>query len=423
MSYLGDLPLSAVIDLNFETTGPTGAGSTLSGGTVSVYQGSSTTQTTTGVTLTADFDGVTGLNHVTVDTSTDGTFYATGRNFSIVLTAGTVGGVALTGPVGNFTINAGSALRPTTAGRTLTVSAAGASDANLTTILGTTSSGAAGYVGIDWAQITNKTTVNALTNTTISSAQVVASVTARVTANTDQWAGGTIPAPNVTGVPLTDLKYTLGTLSPATAGYVAIDWAQIANKTATVALTNTTISGGATPTAAAIATAVWQDATPGDFTTVSSIGKSLYTAGVVPGAAGGLFIAGTNAATAVSITGTWTGNLTGSVGSVTGLTASNLDTTVSSRAPSATALSTANWTNTRAGYLDNLGTALTETYSTFGVSSTYTFTSMLYDIRQRLYARSITGTSETVFALDGTTGEHTITTNSATTPTSAIQSG
>jgi len=51
----------------------------------------------------------------------------------------------------------------------------------------------------------------------------VGSVTARVTANTDQWAGGTIPAVNVTGVPLVDLKYTLGTISPATAGSVRAD--------------------------------------------------------------------------------------------------------------------------------------------------------------------------------------------------------
>jgi hypothetical protein len=89
----------------------------------------------------------------------------------------------------------------------------------------------------------------------------------------------------------------------------------------------------APPTSSAIATAVWQDATAGDFTTTSSIGKSLYTSGVVPGGAGGHFIAGTNAATTVTtaLTTTFTGNLTGSVGSVTGLTASNLDTTVSSR--------------------------------------------------------------------------------------------
>lgn len=36
--------------------------------------------------------------------------------------------------------------------------------------------------------------------------------------------------------------------------------------------------------------------------------------------------------------------------------AENLDTTVSSRAPASTALSTAQWTSTRAGYLDNINT-------------------------------------------------------------------
>lgn len=73
-------------------------------------------------------------------------------------------------------------------------------------------------------------------------------------------------------------------------------------------------------TAAAIATGVWQDATAGDFTTASSIGKSLYTSGVVPGGTNGLFIAGTNAATTITtgLTTTFSGNLTGSVASVTG---------------------------------------------------------------------------------------------------------
>ncbi len=73
-------------------------------------------------------------------------------------------------------------------------------------------------------------------------------------------------------------------------------------------------------TNATIATAVWQDSTAGDFTTASSIGKSLYTAGIVPGGSGGLFIAGTNAATTIttSLTTTFIGNLTGSVATVTG---------------------------------------------------------------------------------------------------------
>lgn len=80
-------------------------------------------------------------------------------------------------------------------------------------------------------------------------------------------------------------------------------------------------------TAAAIATGIWQDSTSGDFTTASSIGKSLYTSGVVPGGTNGLFIAGTNAATTIttSLTTTFTGNLTGSVGSVTARVTANTD--------------------------------------------------------------------------------------------------
>ena len=68
-------------------------------------------------------------------------------------------------------------------------------------------------------------------------------------------------------------------------------------------------TGGSAPTVAQIATGVWQDTTAGDFTVASSIGKSLFTSGAVPGASGGLFIAGSNAATTVN----FTGNLSGSV--------------------------------------------------------------------------------------------------------------
>lgn len=45
----------------------------------------------------------------------------------------------------------------------------------------------------------------------------------KVDASVRDWIGGTIPAVNVTGVPLVDLKYTLGTISPATAGSVRAD--------------------------------------------------------------------------------------------------------------------------------------------------------------------------------------------------------
>lgn len=89
-----------------------------------------------------------------------------------------------------------------------------------------------------------------------------------------------------------------------------------------------TTSGGAVSTV----TAVTNDVGVNEWN-----GVALSTTNPLPnavaGAAGGIFIAGTNAATTVTtaLTTTFTGNLTGSVGSVTGLTASNLDATVSSR--------------------------------------------------------------------------------------------
>jgi hypothetical protein len=64
-----------------------------------------------------------------------------------------------------------------------------------------------------------------------------------------------------------------------------------------------TITGALT--AAQIATGVWQDAVGSDFTTASSIGKSLYTSGNIPGAASGLALVGSNMGT-VNVT-QWSG--------------------------------------------------------------------------------------------------------------------
>jgi hypothetical protein len=84
---------------------------------------------------------------------------------------------------------------------------------------------------------------------------------------------------------------------------------QISLSSGLVTLAGVTHTGAVIPTvttvtnqltAAQIATGVWQDTTAGDFTTAGSIGKSLFTSGAVPGAAGGHFIAGTNASLTVT---------------------------------------------------------------------------------------------------------------------------
>jgi len=159
--YIGDFKLAAVIDLKFTTRSfPTGAPTVLTGGVISIYKDNNTTQTTTGVTLSADFDGVVGLNNIHIDTAD--AFYTAGSNFQCVITTGTVGGVSVVGEtVGAFSIEATSALRPTTAGRTLDVDATG-------------------NAGIDWANISAPTTAQNLSATNIDVDQIVASVSGAI---------------------------------------------------------------------------------------------------------------------------------------------------------------------------------------------------------------------------------------------------
>ena len=143
--HLGDYDASTVIYGKFSTYQPsTGATFTLSGSpAIAVYKDASTTQSTSGVTLTPDFDSVTGLNHFAVDTSSDGTFYSAGSFFDVTLSAGAVDSVTISGSaIASFTLRKDSALKPATAGRTLVVDGAGLADAT-TVKLGPSGSGTA----------------------------------------------------------------------------------------------------------------------------------------------------------------------------------------------------------------------------------------------------------------------------------------
>ncbi len=77
----------------------TGVPTTLAGSPVikAYADGSTSTEVTTGLTLTVDFDNVTGLNDIAIDTSN--AFYANGSLFSIIITTGTVGGTSVVGEV------------------------------------------------------------------------------------------------------------------------------------------------------------------------------------------------------------------------------------------------------------------------------------------------------------------------------------
>ena len=164
MSYLGDFDTNTVIHDGFTLyRASTGAPFTL-GGTpaLSVYKDGSTTQSVAGVSLVTDFDGITGNNYYAVDTSADGTFYSAGGSFRVIITTGTVDSVSAEGTiVGRFTLRKTSALKPTTAGRTLDVSAGG-------------------EAGLDWANVGSPTTAVNLSATNIDVDQVVASVSGNV---------------------------------------------------------------------------------------------------------------------------------------------------------------------------------------------------------------------------------------------------
>lgn len=137
MSYLGDFRLGATLDFKFCTTAATtGAPTTLSGTPViSAYPDNSTTQLTAGITLSVDFDSVTGLNNVRV-VATSGNGYATATNYELVITTGTVGGTSAVGyVVGSFSIENRSALMPTTATRTLDVASTGEAGVDFDNIL------------------------------------------------------------------------------------------------------------------------------------------------------------------------------------------------------------------------------------------------------------------------------------------------
>ena len=94
--YLGDFVSGSVIKFKFNTRSLSGAPITFAGSPqVAVYK-DSVTQSTTGITQpSVDYDGVTGLHYVVIDTNH--AFYETGKDFDVVVTAGTVDGQSVVG--------------------------------------------------------------------------------------------------------------------------------------------------------------------------------------------------------------------------------------------------------------------------------------------------------------------------------------
>lgn len=106
-----DITLEDTIYIRFTTRAfATGIPTTLAGSPVlSAYEENNLTQITAGVSITVDYDSVTGLNQVTI-VATAANGYENSKSYDLVITTGTVSGVSVVGEVvGSFTIGSSAA--------------------------------------------------------------------------------------------------------------------------------------------------------------------------------------------------------------------------------------------------------------------------------------------------------------------------
>ena len=136
MSYLGDFDLGTTLYTKFTTVNASGVPTELSAPAVAFFQDANTTAFVSGgISCDASWNSTPGLNHVQMIVTTSSTGIASGSQYQIALTTGTVSGVNLKGYViGEFSIHKRSALMPATAGRTVVIDANGLVQANVTAI-------------------------------------------------------------------------------------------------------------------------------------------------------------------------------------------------------------------------------------------------------------------------------------------------
>lgn len=438
-NMLGDFTAGSVFDLRF-TTRADGAPTTLTGGTLAVYKANSTTESTTGVTLTADYDGRTGLNSVRIDTTTDPTFYASGNDYSLVLTAGTVNGVSVVGAVvAEFSITHRSADATTTA---TAVWAAGTRTLTAgTNIALAKGSGITGFNDLSSADVT-AAVPSASTIATATAAQVttdhgagsyirntepldaagVRSAIGLATANLDTQLDTLPTAAETASQVRTELTTELGRIDVAVSSRgtgTALDAAGVRSAIG-LASANLDTQIDAIPTAAETATAVAAQVT-------TDHGSGSYVRNTEPLDAAGVRTA---VGLATANLDTQLGDLPTNAELTTALAgaddavlaaiaALNNLSSAGAQAAAAAALS-AYGAATGAQVGAVLTTQMTESYSVDG--SAPTAAQALYAVLQRLTEFSITDSTITVKRLDGSTTAFELTLDDASAPTSSTRS-
>lgn len=352
MIDLGRVRPGRTINIPFGSyTGSTGASSSASGfvaGDVQIYKATggvaSTTQraSSSGITATTDFDAV-GENLVTIDLSDNTTagFYASGSEYTVWVADVTIDGQTVRLPLARWTIGFTEAVLDTTiatlASQTSFTLTNGSADNNAyvgcPVYISPVASSIQCAMGVISAYVGATKTVTlafdpaiytmaATDNISIFMRQNAYAIGGQVQAAPGAANGlvingansGNITLGNVTTGAVTNAS--LAVTGNLTAGNVTVS---TATNLGVLGAGNTTIGnltvsgtsnlGVVAGNLSAVATAIWTDTNASDFIAISSIGKSLYTGGAVPGAAGGIFLAGSNAATTVAsltCTGTFT---------------------------------------------------------------------------------------------------------------------
>lgn len=147
--YLGDYNTTetVIIPFNAFTSDDPSASATITNlvaGDVEIHKDGGTTQRSSdsGVSVSIDFDSVTGNHLISIDLSddTDSGFYSAGSRYQVRIEGATVDGGTINAWIGSFSI--GCTLRPSINGRTLDIQATGEVDANITMLGGSSQSAA-----------------------------------------------------------------------------------------------------------------------------------------------------------------------------------------------------------------------------------------------------------------------------------------
>lgn len=271
--YAGDIVLGDTIDVKFCTVQTTGAPFTLAGSPViSAYVGNSTTQITAGITLTVDFDGVTGLNNVRVVAS-GGNGFAAATNISLIITTGTVNSVSVVGyEVGSFSIQArGISSINGVAATSITTINANVGTTQPINFTGTASSALAksDIVDILGTAISTPATAGILdVNLKNVANATVSTSTAQLGVNIVNFGGsaGTFAS----GRPEVNTTHIKGTASSGTAGFVAPDFTTVTLPAGVIAALGI-VDNGTAQSATATTLVIRSAASFGDSTLIGHI--------------------------------------------------------------------------------------------------------------------------------------------------------